>query len=308
MIKMGERVVSSPTEFAHYGIKGMRWGVRNEKKGTGQPLRRNTKGPKSINKNLTPKAQNRMAWEYKARQAISSDKDKRMNILLDRTLGENKYTQRDKHGAFKVTDHSSSSKASATLYVKDGRYYVQYDDTPEKVKEYDEEQLAEMLARYADHYNNEEEAERDIRHVKEDALKRQKEWENSKLSSTKATSEIVKDYAKKGADIVKKSLDKARKAIAAAGKAAGKKATELADKGKKALEKLLNIKPGPVKVTSLDDVAKAEKAKREKRNRNQVSVVYNYGAKTVTVSPNASLSKVVKKLGGSTKGWKLQTK
>lgn len=309
--------------LAHYGVKGMRWGVRNDKE-------KSSKTKRSYNeqkKETIQGGRQRAAVEggYSNIQRLT-DSVKRQNngdgsfnisglkgisraYFKNETAYQNWLNGRTNllSGKGKSFNNALTTKgpkwdATNNRYT-DGPYYISVDSSNTPNPNDPDFEL------YFDDPEEYFEALNDLKvQIADQESASKYDTSISKLSNKKTNSKSVAALADKGADAVKKALDRAGKVIAAAGKAAGKKAAELADKGKKALEKLLNIKPGPVKITSLDDLAKAEKSKREKRNRNQVSVVYDYGAKTVTASPNASLSKVVKKLGGSTKGWKLQTK
>lgn len=300
MIKMGAWVVSSPTEFAHYGVKGMKWGVRNEKR---------AKGRSTIQK----KIDSRVSREYL--EATGVVKPKKNAKAVEANLSKTSKEYLEAIGAVKPKKNTTSSKVD---YSKASREYLEAigmltpksssDDETSKVdyskasKEY-----LEAIGMLDAEDTNDEELE--VKNASKEYLEESKfnSQKNSIKSSTKLTDAKKDSKFKRGVEIVKNQLEKVGKAIAAAGKAAGKKAAELADKGKKALGKLLNIKPGKTKITSLDDMVKAEKTRRQKKEKNSKTIVYDYGAKEVRASPNASLSKVVKKLGGSTKGWKLQT-
>lgn len=316
-------ISSSLSEFTHYGVKGMRWGVRNDKE-------KSSKTKRSYNEQKKETIQGRLqrvAVEggYSNIQRLT-DSVKRQNngdgsfnisglkgvsraYFKNETAYQNWLNGRTdllsgKGKPFNdtLTTRGPTWDATNDRYT-DGPYYISVDssNTPNP-NDPDFELFFDDPEEYFEALNDLKEQIAD----QESASKY--DTSISKLSNKKTNSKSIATLTKSGADAVNKALDKTGKAIAAAGKAAGKKAAEFADKGKKALENLLNIKPGKTKITSLDDMAKAEKTKRQKKEKKSKTVVYDYGAKEVRASPNASLSKVVKKLGGSTKGWKLQSK
>lgn len=241
---MGAWAISSPSEFAHYGVKGMRWGVRNDKKLQGSQRLSNSDRRKHTVEGLRQKAS--VAGGYSNIQRLTnnvkrqnnddgsfnvsglkgikrgyfkndSSYQKWVNGKLD-LLSSNSQLMNTRMSTF---ENKSSNVYSIRLAERDAMK-----NDPDVILEFDS---YEEYLKAVDDVKNQisDQTMLDLMDTKIDKIKKEK------LNSSKS-----KSFIEKGAETVKKALDKAGKAIVSAGKAAGKKASELVDKGKKLLSSL----------------------------------------------------------------------
>lgn len=257
---MGWEVYSPSFNISHYGVKGMKWGVRNDPKSTGKKLSNTNSRVKKYTgigregKGTTGKKDpaNYDSMDAKRRAAFGEN---RLEFIFGKEESDGYRTYYD-------IENGGKSKSRNQIRVSYNDDYISYElngqtyteaalpQLIQRVTGYSYEEIEEIFDQADENYMYELESESEEDEEKKPKPKPKPKTHKKTESSnfeTKKFSEIQKDSTwkdkiKNASKKVNDVLDKIGKSVSSAASSAGKNISSLASSGKKKIESLFGSK------------------------------------------------------------------